>query len=278
MTGATTDGFGLANQVTVVTGAGRGIGRAIALRLAGAGAEVIGLDLAGADETSAAIHAGGGRASSYVCDMGRVEQVRSVFDAIASTTDGIDVLINNAALGSHTPPLELTRASLIRLVDVNVGGYFFAAQAAFPLLTARGGGSIVNISSIAGSSALGRGNLPFSMTKAAIEQMTRELAIEWATSGIRVNAIAPCQVRTEGFQPLLDEDGGSPGERFLRGIPLGRLAEPEDIASATLFLASPAASFITGVVLAVDGGNQAMNAGATVGAVPNAVGTTGRAG
>jgi NAD(P)-dependent dehydrogenase (short-subunit alcohol dehydrogenase family) len=108
--------------------------------------------------------------------------------------------------------------------------------------------------------------------------MTRELAIEWATSGIRVNAIAPCQVRTEGFQPLLDEDGGSPGERFLRGIPLGRLAEPEDIASATLFLASPAASFITGVVLAVDGGNQAMNAGATVGAVPNAVGTTGRAG
>jgi NAD(P)-dependent dehydrogenase (short-subunit alcohol dehydrogenase family) len=278
MTRTMTHGFGLEGRVAVVTGAGRGIGRAIALRLAGAGAQVIGLDVAGADETADAVRAAGGRASSHVCDMGDVERIRSVFEAIATTTDGIDVLVNNAAAGSHTPPLELTRANLIRLVDVNVGGYFFAAQAAFPLLTVDGGGSIVNISSIAGSSALGRGNLPFSMTKAAVEQMTRELAIEWATSGIRVNAIAPCQVRTEGFQPLLDEDGGSPGERFLRGIPLGRLAEPEDVASAALFLASSAASFITGVVLAVDGGNQAMNAGATVGAVPNAVGTTGRAG
>jgi NAD(P)-dependent dehydrogenase (short-subunit alcohol dehydrogenase family) len=263
-----TDGFRLEGRVAVVTGAGRGIGRAICHRLAGAGAEVIGLDLAGAEGTAESIRAAGGRAGSYVCDMGDVDQIRAVFAAVAGRTGSLAVLVNNAALGSHTPPLELDRAHLGRLVDINIGGCVFAAQAAFPLLAA-GGGSVVNISSIAGSSALGRGNLPFSMTKAALEQMTRELAVEWATSGIRVNAIAPCQVRTEGFQPLLDEDGGVPGERFLRGIPLGRLAQPEDIASAALFLASPAASFITGVVLPVDGGNQAMNAGGTIGVRPD---------
>jgi NAD(P)-dependent dehydrogenase (short-subunit alcohol dehydrogenase family) len=262
-----TDGFGLVGAVAVLTGSGRGIGRAIAERFAAAGALVIGLDLAGADVTAAAIRASGGQAESYACDVGDLDQVHTVCKAISESHDGIDVLVNNAALGSHTPPLELTRDHLLRLVDINVGGCFFTAQALFPLLRARGG-NIVNISSIGGSSALGRGNLPFSLTKAAVEQMTRDLAIEWATSGIRVNAIAPSQVRTEGFQPLLDEDGDRAGERFLRGIPLGRLAEPADVASAALFLASPAASFISGVVLAVDGGNQALNAGGTIGEPP----------
>jgi NAD(P)-dependent dehydrogenase (short-subunit alcohol dehydrogenase family) len=262
-----TDSFDLPGRVAVVTGAGRGIGRAIALRFAAAQAEVVLLDQAGAEDTAAAVRAAGGRARSYTCDMADIAGVRAIFVDIA----GIDILVNNAAIGSHTPPHEVTPEHLRRLVDVNVAGYLFAAQAAFPLLRARGGGCVLNISSIAGATALGRGNLPFSLTKAATDQMTRELAIEWATSNIRVNAIAPCQVRTEGLQPLIDEviaDGTPSLRRFLRGIPLGRLAEPDDIASAALFLCSPAASFITGVILAVDGGNQAMNAGGTIGPAP----------
>jgi len=244
--------FDLSGRVAVVTGSAQGIGRAVITRLRAAGATVAGLDLAGED---------------YQCDMSDVDQIRSTFAEIASRYERLDILVNNAGISSHTPPDELSAAELDTVLDVNVSGYFFAAQTAYPLIAVRGG-SVVNIGSIAGSSALGRGNLAYSISKAAIEQMTRELAVEWACSGVRVNAVAPCQVRTEGFAPLLNDpglDGGSVGERMLRGIPMGRLAEPEEIAAAVHFLSSDAASFITGAILPVDGGNLALNAGGSVG-------------
>ncbi len=240
-------------RVAVVTGAAQGIGREVTEQLRAGGTTVVGFDLVGAD---------------VVCDVSDFEQLKLAIAAVGEQHGRLDVLVNNAGKGTHTPPHELTHAELQSLLDVNIGGYFFAAQAAFALMRERGG-SIVNISSIAGSSALGRGNFAYSICKAAIEQLTRELAVEWAANNVRVNAVAPCQVRTPGFAPLLTDqrlDAGNVGERMLRGIPLGRLAEAEDIAAAVCFFASEAASFVTGTVLPVDGGNLALNAGGTVGA------------
>jgi NAD(P)-dependent dehydrogenase (short-subunit alcohol dehydrogenase family) len=132
------------------------------------------------------------------------------------------------------------------------------------MIARKAGGSIVSISSIAGSSALGRGNFVYSVTKAGIIQLTRELAVEWAPHRIRVNAIQPAQTMTKAMDRMLSDPRLDPAtlkERFLRGIPLDRIGEPEDIAKAAVFLASDAAGFITGHSLPVDGGNLAMNAG-----------------
>lgn len=126
-----------------------------------------------------------------------------------------------------------------------------------------GGGSIINISSIAGALALGRGNLAHSVNKGAINSLTREMAVEWAQHGIRVNAILPCQVLTEGFQKWLDSPTFDPAlmERFLQGIPMNRLATPDDMVGPAIFLASDASAMVTGTLLGVDGGNLALNAG-----------------
>jgi NAD(P)-dependent dehydrogenase (short-subunit alcohol dehydrogenase family) len=148
---------------------------------------------------------------------------------------------------------------------VNVDGTFLCSQEAGRRMIARGrGGSIVSISSIAGSSALGRGSVVYSTTKAAILQMTRELAVEWSAHGIRVNAVQPAQTLTPALRRIVGDprvDPASVRDRMLRGIPLGRFGQPEDVARAVAFLASDAAGFITGVALPVDGGNLALNAG-----------------
>ena len=128
-----------------------------------------------------------------------------------------------------------------------------------------GTGSIVNVSSIAGVSSLGRGNLGFGVSKAGVEQLTRELAVEWATSGVRVNAIRPCQFVNEGLQALIDDPAQRPlVDRMISGIPMGRMGQPDEIAGPVLFLASPASSMVTGAILPVDGGNMALNPGGSL--------------
>ncbi len=262
--------FAMSGKVAVVTGCASGIGRASAVMLALAGAAVVGLDrqAAAGRETAAAIETSGGQALFVECDVTQTGAVEEAFAAADRRFGRVDVLVNDAGRATHTKPENVSDDEWSALFELNVAGYFRCARAAGRRMIAQGrGGAIVNISSIAGSSALGRGNFVYSATKGAVNQFTRELAVEWAPHGIRVNAIQPCQVRTEGLQRLASDPGFQGGllQTFLHGIPLGRLAETEDIAAAVLFLASDAAAMITGVLLPVDGGNLALNAGGTVG-------------
>lgn len=260
--------FRLDDRVAVVTGAASGIGREIALTFARAGARVACLDVAACERTAGDVEAVGGASLAVECDVSRPEAVEAAFARVDERFGRVDVLVNDAFVPSHTRPQELELDEWSRVLDVNVTGYLLCSQAAGRRMIEQRAGSIVNLSSIASSTALGRGNFAYSVSKGAIDSLTRELAIEWAPFGIRVNAIKPCQVLTPGLQELLDDpkfDSKTLLATWLHGIPLGRLAQPQEIAAAALYLASDAAAMVTGVLLPVDGGNLAMNAGGTVG-------------
>lgn len=260
----------LAGRVIVVTGCARGIGRAICVRAGALGMKVVGLDVneGGAEETAGMVSAQGGEAWHYACDVSRPERIEEVFGDIERTVGPTNVLVNNAAVVVHSPPESITPSDWQRVIGVDLTGSAFTAQhAGRSMIAAGAGGSIINLTSIAGVAALGRGNFVYSVAKAGVIGMTRELAVEWAGFGIRVNAVAPSQVQTEGFQALIGNErivGGNIVSEAVRGIPLGRLAETSDIVSAVLFLAGDAASFITGVVLPVDGGSLALHAGGSL--------------
>jgi NAD(P)-dependent dehydrogenase (short-subunit alcohol dehydrogenase family) len=261
--------FGLAGRVVVVTGGGDGIGRATALVLADAGAAVGVLDRDGerAAATAATIADRDGLALGLGCDVTDAEGVAGAFAAIAERLGPIDGLVNNAGSGSHTRPEQMSADEWDTVLAVNLTAGFRCAQALARDWIAQGRrGAIVNLSSIAGTTALGRGNVAYSASKGAIDAATRELAVEWAQHGIRVNAVAPAQTRTPKLAEWVESDrGGETGGAFLRGLPLGRLVEPEEVADAILFLLSDAAAMITGTVLPVDGGNLALNASGTIG-------------
>lgn len=261
--------FDLSGRVAVVTGAGAngGNGHAIAIGLARCGADVFvsDVDEPGAEQTAHEIRDLGRRSIAVACDIGQPEEVIASFASFDGNFDHIDILVNNVGIGYRARPEALTLEQWRRVLAVNLDGTFMCTKEAGVRMIRQGtGGSIVNISSIAGSSALGRGNFVYSVTKGGINQMTRELAVEWSPYRIRVNAIQPAQIMTPALKrmfadPRLDPDRLR--ERLLTGIPLGRLGEPEDVAKAAVFLASDAAAFITGHLLPVDGGNIALNAG-----------------
>jgi len=261
--------FGLEGRVALVTGGGAngGIGHAVAVALAHAGADVLVSDIdgAGAAETAREVQTLGRRAASVHADLGQPDDVLAMMAALDREFARVDILVNNVGVGHRSRPEALSLEDWRKVVGVNLDGTFLATREAGRRMIARSaGGSIVSISSIAGSSALGRGNFVYSVTKAGIIQLTRELAVEWAPHRIRVNAIQPAQVMTKAMDRMLSDPRLDPGtlkERFVRGIPLDRIGEPEDIAKAVVFLASDAASFITGHSLPVDGGNLALNAG-----------------
>lgn len=262
--------FDLHGKVAVVTGASAngGIGHALAIGFAQHGADVIvaDIDAAGATTTAEEIQALGRRTLAVHCDISQPAAVEHLFAQVDQTFGQLDILVNVPyVFPSRVHPDELSLEAWHKTLDVNLTGYFLCTQQALRRFLQQGdGGSILNIGSIAGVSALGRGNFPYSVSKAGVAQMTKELAVEYAGQGIRVNAILPAQVSTPGFKRQLLDDprfGETLRQRFLVGIPLNRLLEPEDFVGPAVFLCSAAAGAVTGVLLPVDGGNLALNAG-----------------
>ena len=265
--------FSLAGKVALVTGAGAngGIGHAIALGLGKAGARLAIADCDAAGLAASATELAGRDVPTLavVTDIAVAADVDELFAAVIERYGRVDILVNVPfTFPRRVAPHEIALADWERMWSVNVTGYLLCCQAAVrDMLQRDAGGCLINIGSNSGEAALGRGALPYSCTKAAVHQMTRELAIEYAASGIRCNAILPAQTLTPGLAGHLDNpqfrDQVLP--RILSGLPQGRLLDPEDFVGPAVFLASPAAAAVNGVLLAVDGGHLAMLAGGSPG-------------
>jgi len=239
----------LEGQRALATGATSGIGRAVALQLAQEGAEVLvhGRDAARGAETVAEITAAGGNAGFFAADLGEVADVQW----LASEIGDVDILINNAGISVFAPTAEFDVAAFDTMFASNVRAPFFLVAAFAPGMAARGHGSIISVSSMAGGVGL-VGGAAYGATKASLEAMTRAWAAEYSASGVRVNAIAPGPVYTPTPS----------GPEFIRALgettPMHRASEPEEIAEVIAFLASPRASYVTGTTVAADGGRRAI--------------------
>jgi NAD(P)-dependent dehydrogenase (short-subunit alcohol dehydrogenase family) len=245
----------LGGRVALVTGAARGLGRAIALALAEAGADLaLGLRDVSRDQGLAAeIRSLGRRALPLQMDVGRLDQIEAAVAATREELGALDVLVNNAGGGGGLVPAEqVSLAAFQQTVDVNIRGTFFACQAAFSAMRDQGFGRIVNLSSQAGIVAL-PGESVYCLAKAAVSHLTRCLAVEWGQYGITVNAVAPTFIRTPGTEPALS-DPAFRADVEERIAALHRIGEPDEVAGAVVFLCSPAASLITGETLVIDGG------------------------
>lgn len=242
----------LDGKIALVTGAGSGIGKCIAETYAREGARVALADI-DAEATKSAARAIGNNAIALRCDVSKKADVDGVVEETLAAFGALDILVNNAgATHVNKPMLEIGEAEYERIFAINVKGVFLACQAVVPAFRRRGGGVIINIGSTAGLRPR-PGLSAYNATKGAVHVLTKSLAVELAPDGIRVCAIAPVATETPLLPSFL---GPAPGmrEKFVATIPLGRLASPQDIAAAALFLASPDAKFITGNIMEVDGG------------------------
>jgi 2-dehydro-3-deoxy-D-gluconate 5-dehydrogenase len=261
--------FDLTGRTAVITGGAGALGSAISVALSEAGADVAVVDLhiENATRVADSINATGGRAVGYSGDLSKEADVVELFGAIDSEFGKIDILVNAiSAPVNRFHPEEFPLGEWQTMLDSNLTSYFLCAQAAAHIMMRAGsGGSIVNFGSIAGVSALGRGNLAYAVAKGGVMQLTRELAYAWADRNIRVNTILPCQfVNQMWSSALVDQERTPVVERVLSGLPLGRMGVPSEIVGPVLFLVSDASSMVTGVALPVDGGNLAMNPGASL--------------
>lgn len=244
-------GHEMNNKIAVVTGASRGLGRAIAELFAAEGALVVLFDLRKkwVDSVAEDIAMSGGTATGFEVDVSDREAVHKAMNEAASAFGGIDVLVNNAMWNSYDPIAEITPEIFARMTGVGLGGVAWGIQAAAPHM-GEAGGAIINIGSMAGR--LGSSNaLLYSAVKAGVDGMTRSASVELGKQNIRVNAIAPSTVATEGVMAILNE--ATLADRVAQ-TPIGRLGTTDDIAETALWLASDKSSFITGQSIAVDGG------------------------
>ena len=247
--------FSLEGQVALVTGAARGLGRAISLALANAGADVaLGLRRAeDAEDLATEITAMGHRSMRVQMDVLDQAQITSAVETVVESLGRIDILVNNAGLGPPETPVEdATEQDFDLTFDLNVKGLFFTSQAVGRVMIGQGSGKIVNLSSQAGFIAL-PGEAIYCASKAAVSHLTKCLAVEWGGHGINVNAVAPTFIRTPGTAPALsDPDFAADVLERIAGV--HRVGEPVDVAGAVVYLASPASSLVTGTTLMVDGG------------------------
>lgn len=245
------------NKVALVTGSGRGIGRAIALHFARNGADVVVnffRNRAPAEETAHEIEALGRRALLVKADVGDLDDLKLLFDEIEQTFNGLDIFIHNAASGYNRPVLEQKPKGWDWTMNINARSLLFAAQRAVPLMEKRGGGRIVSISS-PGSNRVLPDYVVVGASKAAIESLTRYLAVELAPKNIIVNAVSPGIVETDALKHFAVLADRSILQRAVAATPAGRLVTPEDVAGVAAFLCTPAASMIRGQVIIVDGGH-----------------------
>jgi NAD(P)-dependent dehydrogenase (short-subunit alcohol dehydrogenase family) len=258
--------FDLSGRVAVVSGAAQGMGQAAALALAEFGADVVLVDrnLPGAEATGARIRALGRRVLCSGCDTSDLAQIAALFREVDSAFGRVDFLGNIAGDGHLAPPEDLAIGDLHRVLQNLVVGRFAMCQEAGRRMLTAGKGSIMNIGSLASTTALGRGHIAYSMAMGAVVQMTRELSTEWSCRGVRVNCVTPAQVVNPSLTARMRQDPTLEG-RFLRGIPTGRLGRPDDIQGLAVLLASDASAWVTGAIIPMDGGNLAMNAGGTPG-------------
>jgi NAD(P)-dependent dehydrogenase (short-subunit alcohol dehydrogenase family) len=251
--------FDLTGKVALVTGSGRGLGRVIATGLADAGAAVVtsARTLEQAEQTAAEITAKGGRASAVRADVSQRTSCADLFEAAVAEFGHLDVLVNNAGIDIIKPAETVTEDDWSTVLATNLSGYFHCAQLAGRQMLAQGtGGSIINNSSIGGAVGI-HGLLSYNAAKGGVNQLTRVLAVEWAQRGVRVNAVAPgyfdnimAGATTEHARPEKEQ-------HVITFTPMGRRGRPEELVGPVVFLASDAASYVTGAVLAVDGGYTA---------------------
>ena len=243
--------FSLAGKVAVVTGANTGLGQAIAVALAQAGADVAAVGRSGMDETAAAVSATGRRLHAVSADLGSTEPIPRIVAETVEALGGLDILINNAGIIRRADALDFTEADWDAVMDVNLKSAFFLSQACAKVMIERGGGKIINIASMLSFQG-GIRVASYTASKSGIAGLTKLLANEWAAKGVNVNAIAPGYFATNNTAALQADE--TRNRDILARIPAGRWGRPEDLGGAAVFLASAAADYMHGAVVPVDGG------------------------
>ena len=245
----------LDGQVALVTGASVGIGRAIAAELLGLGADVllVARDEAQLEATRTELEEEfpQGQVRAFAADVADAEQRREIFDWVEDLGHGLQVLVNNAGTNQRRATVDYADAEWRALFETNLFSAFELSRFAFPLLSQHAASSIVNVGSVSGLTHV-RTGAPYGMTKAALHQLTKNLACEWAEDGVRVNAVAPWYIRTRRTSTSLADPDYL--DEVIDRTPMGRIGEPEEVAAAVAFLCLPASSYVTGECIAVDGG------------------------